>query len=291
MVSFRSAQGEVNKGIDYIDLDLSVARDRKRLGISGNFIYVPVQAFDAPEVVSNTLDSGIAFMRPNRQSGSPIILAPGQIYSLEPFDEVYISNQVQSGKMMRVYFSTGQIVEPAAGTITTVESNPGVEREIRKLQTFDEIIDKRAFFGGSSTDPNSSQLSAVDLKNPSGSGVYVDVQGVRIASGQGFSLRGYYCDADPSGGFDTTFNLPVLNIDNNPLDESKAQYSDLVSDQLTDLTDGGFRKFIDSFQTADAPISREFLTRIQPGFSIRFICEKTGQGINVEFKVTETPIP
>lgn len=138
MVSFRSAQGEQQVGFSFQDIDLSVPRTKEKLGIAGNFIFIPTQAFDGPESVSETKTTGIAFARPTRLNADPLLLAGGQLYQLEPFDEMFITNDAQPDAMLRIYFSVNQIIEPAAGTIGEVQRNIALENLLK------DSVDQRA---------------------------------------------------------------------------------------------------------------------------------------------------
>jgi len=122
---FRASIGNINARFRYYDIDLSTVRNEERVGIAGSFIWTPVVPFDSASVKSITLATGFCFVRFGSPNADHIYLDSGKTFNLVPFDEIFLTNPAQAGKMLRVYYSNNEQISPflteTAITITDIK--------------------------------------------------------------------------------------------------------------------------------------------------------------------------
>ena len=129
-INFTNARAFSQDDVTHIDVDLSIARTKPTsLGLAGAKIFISDLAWNSEKEISSSLSVGQAVGLLNNNAGVPIGLTKGQFYDIGAFDDIYILNTAQSGKMMRVYVSVDTTITPFSselavlgGTAASVET-------------------------------------------------------------------------------------------------------------------------------------------------------------------------
>lgn len=109
---FSRSIGDRAIDLRHYDLDLSVARANVRFSLAGTFLYSPPVAFDSALEISSSLATGICLIRFGKQTGTPTYYAAGAVHNRDPYDELFITNTAQPGKMLRLYYGVGNAMMP-----------------------------------------------------------------------------------------------------------------------------------------------------------------------------------
>lgn len=121
-LNFIPAKQWANEDVQYYDVDLSVARSNKPLEIElgGAQIYVGQLAYDDKFVVDSGSEVGNAIISLNEPSAIPIEINKGQhINTGVAFDKIWLRNEAQAGKKMRIFVSTNTDMSPFAASVET----------------------------------------------------------------------------------------------------------------------------------------------------------------------------
>lgn len=121
MVDFSESNSDLNRGLQFRDFDLTVARDNVEVKIPGsNRFWCAADAFDTDTTFSDTLSVGELMARFGGPSEAPIPIKKDNSYSVINTTELFITNVVQASKMMRLYMSTGPVIIPNASELEVI---------------------------------------------------------------------------------------------------------------------------------------------------------------------------
>ena len=172
---FTRTIGDTAAQLRHIDVDLSVARSDYELSIKGNFLFADMRSYDSATVLSTTLETGTAFIRPNSVSSALLLLSAGRVYNWgarDPFDALYVTNAAQAGKMLRLYYSTGPTMLPLGNEFQlTTTGSVDLESPDRRTDAMETFFDYRSVGAG-----GAGLRSEVQLLNPAASGKNVFIE-------------------------------------------------------------------------------------------------------------------
>lgn len=150
---FERARQQISTPFDYLDVDLSIARDNEILQCAGDFLYIDL------------VSSGEATLELNNQheaQKAPFHVIKGFALNAT-FKQLKFSNVAQAGAMMRIMFSTGDRVTPAtsqtqiSGNVTTLE---------------DGLVYGASFKSNAALAANTPEVVFTAGSNPNGAVVY-----------------------------------------------------------------------------------------------------------------------
>ena len=117
---FTKSLADADAKIRHLDIDLTIARDNVRFNLSGNMLFVDQVAYDAETTISTTLTVGTSFYRRNQSDNDAVRLTGGTLYQLGNFSSLFITNTAQPNSMMRLYYSSGPVIQPFASEVTII---------------------------------------------------------------------------------------------------------------------------------------------------------------------------
>lgn len=124
-INFTPARQRTFEDVGFIDVDLSTARTKpEALGIAGRTIFIGTLPYDGKYEISSSKSVGQAILTLNEPNGNPIEASKGMFYDFSTkenqegvFNDVYIRNEAQSGKMLRIFFTTQTQIKPFSSEI------------------------------------------------------------------------------------------------------------------------------------------------------------------------------
>ncbi len=142
-LNFIPAKQWAAEDVQYYDVDLSTARSNKPLEIElgGAQIYVGQLAYNSKFELDGSSEVGNAIISLNEPNAIPIEINKGQhINTGVAFDRIFLRNEAQSGKKMRIFVSTNTDMSPFAASVeTTIVTSAGSPLFVSEVEKFKDL--------------------------------------------------------------------------------------------------------------------------------------------------------
>lgn len=127
-LDFNSSFSEERRHISFIDIDLSTARTNEEIEIPGAVhVWGEPTAFDDKTTVSSTLSVGYCFIRFDNTESAPQYFPKLRNIKMDndsPISKIYVTNPAQSGKMIRIGYSSTTQNDVQDNDVSVIGDNP-----------------------------------------------------------------------------------------------------------------------------------------------------------------------